>query len=48
MGDEIGFMQKGKLKVYKDKNDFIADPETGVQNEVDFWQGLNTQKEISS
>ena len=43
MGDEIGFMKKGKLKVYKDKDDFISDPETGVQNEVDFWAGLAVQ-----
>lgn len=40
MGDEIGFMQTGNLNVYKDKNDFIADPETGVQDEIGFWGGL--------
>ncbi len=31
MGDEIGFMQAGILKVYTNKSDFIADPETGVK-----------------
>jgi ABC-type sugar transport system ATPase subunit len=40
MGDEIGFMRKGTLKVYKNKNDFIADPETGVKQEVEFWSKL--------
>ncbi|MGB7393566.1 MAG: ABC transporter ATP-binding protein [Pricia sp.] len=40
MGDEIGFMQAGNLKVYKDKTDFIADPATGVKEEVEFWSKL--------
>lgn len=40
MGDEIAFMQSGRLKVYKDKTDFINDPATGVQNEIGFWENL--------
>ncbi|HET8735998.1 MAG TPA: ABC transporter ATP-binding protein [Pricia sp.] len=40
MGDEIGYMQAGRLKVYKDKDDFIADPETGVEEEIEFWRKL--------
>ena len=40
MGDEIGYMQSGRLKVYKDKGDFIADPETGVEKEIEFWSKL--------
>ena len=40
MGDEIGFMQAGNLKVYTDKNEFIADPETGVEEEIKFWSAL--------
>ncbi|CAM4154252.1 ABC transporter ATP-binding protein [Zobellia roscoffensis] len=40
MGDQIGFMHDGILKVYEDKKDFIQDPQTGVQNEIDFWGGL--------
>jgi len=43
MGDEIGYMQKGKLKVYKSKEVFIRDPETGVGNEIDFWKGLGME-----
>lgn len=40
MGDEIAFMQKGILKVYPNKTDFINDPETGVQSEIGFWDSL--------
>ncbi|SMG35411.1 ABC transporter [Marivirga sericea] len=40
MGDEIAFMQSGKLKLYKNKEEFIADPSTGVQNEIGFWENL--------
>lgn len=40
MGDEIGYMRSGQLKVYKDKQQFISDPETGVQNEISFWENL--------
>ncbi|GAA5030206.1 hypothetical protein GCM10011506_19140 [Marivirga lumbricoides] len=45
MGDEIGYMEKGNLKVYKDRDSFINDPMTGVQNEISFWDSLNTKKE---
>ena len=41
MGDEIGFMKSGILKVYRNKEDFIADPDTGVKAEVEFWGGLS-------
>ncbi|WP_276168585.1 ABC transporter ATP-binding protein [Zobellia alginiliquefaciens] len=40
MGDQIGFMEDGILKIYEDKKDFIQDPQTGVRNEIDFWGGL--------
>lgn len=40
MGDEIAFMQAGKLKVYKSKEDFINDSETGVKEEIGFWNAL--------
>ncbi len=40
MGDEIAFMRSGRLKVYTDKTEFISDPDTGVQNEIGFWQNL--------
>lgn len=44
MGDEIGFMQAGNLKVYTDKQDFINDPETGVKDEIAFWEGWGLKK----
>ncbi len=44
MGDEIGFMKEGILKVYKDKKDFINDPNTGVLNEIQFWDNLLPKK----
>ncbi len=45
MGDEIGFMQAGILKVYTNKSDFIVDPETGVKEEIKFWGGLLGKKD---
>lgn len=44
MGDEIGFMREGRLTVYTDKDDFIKDPETGVLNEIEFWDKLLPKK----
>ena len=40
MGDRIGLMQQGKLKVYDSKKAFIEDVETGVQAEMDFWREI--------
>lgn len=40
MGSRIGLMQEGRLKVYEDKQAFIADAATGVRQEIDFWSGL--------
>ncbi len=44
MGDEIGFMKAGILKVYKDKQNFINDPSTGVLKEIQFWENLLPNK----
>ncbi len=41
MGDKIGFMKAGNLKVYETKEAFINDTSTGVQEEINFWQNLN-------
>ena len=40
MGDRIGLMQEGKLKVYDNKKAFIDDADTGVQDELAFWRGI--------
>ena len=39
MGDRIGLMQDGKLKVYGSKKAFIDDGDTGAQAEMEFWRG---------
>ncbi|WP_235297356.1 ABC transporter ATP-binding protein [Portibacter marinus] len=44
MGDEIAYMDKGKLKIYKDRSSFINDPETGVLAETEFWKQLKTEQ----
>lgn len=40
MGDVLASMREGKLKMYSDKQAFIADEETGVKKEIDFWKSL--------
>ncbi len=40
MGDSIGYMNAGKLKVYNNKKSFISDSNTGAQKEITFWQSL--------
>jgi len=40
MADSIGYMKDGNLKTYDNKNSFIADNNTGVQQEIDFWKKL--------
>jgi ABC-type Fe3+/spermidine/putrescine transport system ATPase subunit len=40
MGDQVALMRKGQLTVYPDKATFMRDPETGVQGEIAFWEGL--------
>ena len=40
MGDQIALMQKGRLEVFDSVQQFIHDPKTGVQREIEFWEGL--------
>lgn len=40
MGDDIGLMKKGILQIYSDKQEFLLDPQTGVQSEIEFWESL--------
>ena len=40
IGDRYGLMQAGKLTVYDTREAFIADPQTGVGAELQFWQNL--------
>lgn len=43
MGDELGYMISGKLKVYSSKAEFMADDATGIKQEMEFWEGLTKQ-----
>lgn len=38
MGDRIGYMREGRLEIYASKADFVADPRTEAQSEINFWQ----------
>ncbi len=40
MGDKIGFMKNGHLKIYPSVKDFMEDSETGASKERDFWTNL--------
>ena len=39
-GDTISYMEAGKLHIYDNKQSFINDARTGVQNEIGFWNKL--------
>ncbi|WP_022836821.1 ABC transporter ATP-binding protein [Salisaeta longa] len=40
MGDRLALIRDGALRVYPSKEAFIADPSTGVQDELAFWNEL--------
>ena len=40
MGDTLGFMENGFLKIYPSVSDFILDEKTGMQNEIAFWKNI--------
>ena len=40
MGDTVGFMDNGFLKIYPSKSDFISDEKTGMQKEITFWKNI--------
>ncbi|MEO7767876.1 MAG: ATP-binding cassette domain-containing protein, partial [Ferruginibacter sp.] len=40
MGDSIGYMDAGQLKIYDSKKSFISDSITGAKQEITFWQNL--------
>lgn len=43
MGDRLAFMRNGRLKTYKNQQEFIQDPESGVAREVQFWLDLSAK-----
>lgn len=40
MGDCLAYMREGILKTYADRDAFVHDPDSGVQNEIAFWRAL--------
>jgi len=42
MGDRIGLMEQGTLNIYPSIQAFIDDSNTGVTNEINFWNSLKT------
>ncbi|GAC1422736.1 MAG: hypothetical protein NVS1B13_22690 [Flavisolibacter sp.] len=40
MADTIAYMKDGCIKTYDEKNTFISDESTGVQQELKFWKNL--------
>lgn len=40
MGERLAHMRDGVLKTYADRDAFVHDPDSGVQNEVAFWRAL--------
>jgi ABC-type sugar transport system ATPase subunit len=41
MGDQFGKMAQGKIKIFADLQEFLAEPDANVQNELAFWKKLN-------
>ncbi|MBK8967305.1 MAG: ABC transporter ATP-binding protein [Saprospiraceae bacterium] len=40
MGDRLAYMENGRLELFENLAAFIADPRTGMQQELDFWKKL--------
>ncbi len=47
MGDRMAQMNAGKLRSFATKDEFINDPETGVGNELRFWESLREEHPVS-
>jgi ABC-type nitrate/sulfonate/bicarbonate transport system ATPase subunit len=41
MGDRLSYLENGMLHIYDNLGTFGADPRTGMQREIGFWQSLN-------
>ncbi len=40
MGDTLGFMEHGSLKIYPSVEQFIEDEKTGMKKEINFWKSI--------
>ncbi|TNE54272.1 MAG: ABC transporter ATP-binding protein [Bacteroidetes bacterium] len=41
MGDRLAYMENGRLDMFDNLEAFIADPRTGMKQEMDFWRKLD-------
>lgn len=41
MGDQIGLLKEGKVRIYETRDEFVKDSESGVREEQEFWQSLS-------
>lgn len=42
VGDRLAIIREGRLRAYATKREFMADPESGVAQEVRFWDSLGS------
>jgi ABC-type sugar transport system ATPase subunit len=40
MGDQLAYMDEGRLDIFNHLQDFIQDSRTGMQSEIEFWKTL--------
>ncbi|MCB9314694.1 MAG: ABC transporter ATP-binding protein [Lewinellaceae bacterium] len=40
MGTRLAYMENGRLDLFDNLDDFVADPRTGMKQEIDFWKKL--------
>lgn len=45
VGDSFGRFEQGRLQLYPDRAGFCADPASGVERELAFWQQLATEQD---
>lgn len=43
MGDQIGLLKNGGVRLYETKKEFIQDSDSGVKQERDFWQSITDE-----
>jgi putrescine transport system ATP-binding protein len=44
VGDDLGQIRDGRMKVYSSRAEFIADPESGVTREQEFWRTVEDRR----
>lgn len=41
LGDRLAYLENGRLDVFENLRTFMADPRTGIKQEMDFWKNLD-------